>query len=223
MNFLKLGRQALASVKRLNIKCSCVEEPLVFVFLRMCYFRLHRLKILPSRRVRIKGVNNIETDGLVQIGMDYVGFMDRYDRTYLNVRGRLLFAGDFSVGKGCRFDVGRDAQVILRGGFVNANSLFVIHNYLDVGAGCAISWNCQFLDADLHEIIYEERVEEKKAGITLGAHVWVGNNVTFLKGAVIPNGCVICANSLVNKAFEEENVLIGGSPARILRRNIKWK
>jgi acetyltransferase-like isoleucine patch superfamily enzyme len=44
-----------------------------------------------------------------------------------------------------------------------------------------------------------------------------------LKGAVIPNGCVVAAGSVVTKRFEEENSLIAGTPARVTRTGIEWE
>ena len=43
-----------------------------------------------------------------------------------------------------------------------------------------------------------------------------------LKGAVIPNGSVIGAMSMVNKKFDEENILIAGAPAEKIRSDIEW-
>ena len=47
--------------------------------------------------------------------------------------------------------------------------------------------------------------------------------VMIFKGAVIPDGSVVGAGSLVNKKFEEENILIAGSPAKKIRSDIEWR
>jgi acetyltransferase-like isoleucine patch superfamily enzyme len=44
----------------------------------------------------------------------------------------------------------------------------------------------------------------------------------ILKGAIIPNNCVIGANSFVGKHLEKENAVYGGQPARILKEEIIW-
>jgi hypothetical protein len=35
--------------------------------------------------------------------------------------------------------------------------------------------------------------------------------------------CVIASDTLVKGIFDQNNCLIGGNPARILKENIKWK
>ena len=44
----------------------------------------------------------------------------------------------------------------------------------------------------------------------------------FEKGVNLPNNTIIASNSLVNKKFNEENLLIGGCPAKIIRKNAFW-
>lgn len=55
----------------------------------------------------------------------------------------------------------------------------------------------------------------------------IGNNVLISVGAVvlgdvkIPDNCVVGANSVVNKSFEEENIAIAGVPAKKISNNGK--
>ena len=58
--------------------------------------------------------------------------------------------------------------------------------------------------------------------IEIGNHVWVGQDVTILKNTKIGNNCVIGAGSLVNKNFIENNVVIAGNPAKIVKYDINW-
>ena len=51
--------------------------------------------------------------------------------------------------------------------------------------------------------------------VVIGNNVGTGYNVTILKGVTIGDNCFIAANSLVTKSMPS-NVIIGGSPARIL-------
>ena len=92
-----------------------------------------------------------------------------------------------------------------------------------MGDGCSISWGCQFLDDDFHDLEYEGRTEVLNPQIKIGSHVWIGSRVSVLKGAVIPDGCVVAANSVVNKVFTEKNCLLAGNPAKVIRRDVSWK
>ena len=192
------------------------------VLLRHILFRLRGKNIVPHHKASFKGAKNIETKGVLRVGMSYVSFMHRSDITFLNIKGKLIFEGDYSIGRGCRIAIKENAEIkIGKGGYVNANTVFKIEHGLKIGSECAISWECQFLDEDFHQIDYPEYTEKAKE-IEIGDHVWIGCYTTIYKGTKIPNNCVIAANSVVRGVFTEENVLIAGNPARVIKRNVNW-
>ena len=59
--------------------------------------------------------------------------------------------------------------------------------------------------------------------ISIEDNVWVGCRSTILKGAIIPQGCVVGANSNVVSAFTENNCIIAGNSAQIVKKHITWK
>ena len=89
------------------------------------------------------------------------------------------------------------------------------------GKGSVIAWGCELVDEDFHTINYEGRQKQHNA-IVIGDRVWIASHVKILKGVHIRNHSVIAANSVVTRSFAEENVLIAGDPARIIRRGIEW-
>lgn len=58
----------------------------------------------------------------------------------------------------------------------------------------------------------QENISEK---ITIGSDVWLGANVTVLKGVHIGDGAVIGAKALVNKDVSDNNI-VAGVPAKII-------
>ena len=194
----------------------------VFLF-KSARFLLKNKKIYAQKNARIRGAKNISTDGELLVGMRFVGFMDSSDKTIINVRGKLHFKGDFSIGKGCRFDIGPDAVAqIGKDGYITANTIFIIMNGITIGDNCAISWNCMFLDDDFHQLEFDGKQERTDLKIEIGNKVWIGCNTTIYKGAKIPDGCVVAADSVVKTAFTEKNALIGGNPARIIKSDVRW-
>jgi len=212
----------MKDLKLLIEKCRNSHSSFILVVLRYLFYRVLGKNILANQRAIVRGARNIYSDGLVQIGMSRCGFMHKNDWTYLNVRGKLIFKGRYSIGKGCRFDIARGAVAKIGSGYVNANSKFVIMHGIEIGDRCAISWGCEFLDEDFHELIYEGR-KHKNNSIIIGDDVWVGSNVTVLKGCRIPDGCVIASGSLVASVFEKRNCLLAGNPAKVIKDNIQWK
>lgn len=59
-----------------------------------------------------------------------------------------------------------------------------------------------------------------RKGIRIGKNCWIGSKVTILDGVQIGDGSVIAAGSVVNKSFPE-NSIIGGVPARFLKKRVE--
>ena len=58
--------------------------------------------------------------------------------------------------------------------------------------------------------------------ISISDRVWVGSHVSILKGAAIASDSIVATRALVTRKFEKGNVLIGGTPAKVLKENVKW-
>ncbi|WP_460867713.1 DapH/DapD/GlmU-related protein [Nocardioides pakistanensis] len=54
--------------------------------------------------------------------------------------------------------------------------------------------------------------------ITLGKKCWVGMNSVILPGVTLGDGTIVAAGSVVTKSFPVGSCVIGGNPARILKR-----
>lgn len=53
--------------------------------------------------------------------------------------------------------------------------------------------------------------------IVIGDNVWISENVSILPGSIIGDGCIIGANTVISGCFKE-NQIIGGSPAKVLKK-----
>jgi len=217
-------RGAVTSLKKMYSICSAADANFFFLLLRTIRYKLfYNRDIIAHKRVIIKGVKNIHGGNTLTIGLGRSRFVHNGDVTYLNIAGSLTFEGNHTIGRGCRIDVAEGATVTIgAGGYLNVKTTIIISNKLQIGKGCVISWNCQFLDDDFHQLNYEGRVE-KNSEIILGNNIWVGCGVEFYKGTVIADGCVIAAGSIVRSVISEPNCLVAGNPAKIIKRNVTWK
>jgi len=191
---------------------------------------IHKNNIVLHPNVKILGNKNIITKGKrVLLGLRTVNFATPKEKTFLNISGKLIFKGGFSIGKGCKIDVRKGGVLeIGKGGYMNSYTQLIVVHKVTIGDNCAISWDCQFLDEDFHEIYYPKKDKNHKKitrtnDIYIGNNVWIGCGVKIYKGSYIADGSIVASNSIVKGKFEQKNCLIGGHPAKILKENAHWK
>ena len=56
-----------------------------------------------------------------------------------------------------------------------------------------------------------------KGDTVIGNDVWIGQNVTFLPGVHVGDGCIIGANAVVASDIPPYSVVVG-NPAKVIRR-----
>lgn len=74
--------------------------------------------------------------------------------------------------------------------------------------------------ADLDRAIRLQGVSRK--GIKIGRNCWIGSKVTILDGVTIGENCIIAAGAVVTKSMPG-NSIIGGVPAKVLKRRVREK
>lgn len=120
----------------------------------------------------------------------------------------------------CNVKIGNDSYI----GYNSRIFLFETNTQCEIGNHCRISDNVYICCSDIHSVI------DLKTGCTLnraqniiiGNHVWVGHNVTFNKNTKISDNSIVAHSSIVTKRFNKNNILIAGSPAKIVKDNISW-
>lgn len=103
---------------------------------------------------------------------------------------------------------------------INNNVTFVSEGEgIHIGQNVFIGMHCLFIDTDGHPLSVDARNSlqtPSTAPIIIGDNVFIGSNVTVLKGVTIGNNTVVAAGSLVTKSLPE-NTVCGGNPANVLR------
>ncbi|MEA2570919.1 MAG: hypothetical protein QOI24_2920 [Acidobacteriota bacterium] len=141
-----------------------------------------------------------------------------------SVRGSKLF-----IGEGVMIDA--FVKIKVAGGvgdlkigsntFINSGTVIYTGNGITIGEDVLIAANCTLAPTN-HEFrarerkIIEQRFAASRGGIVIGNDVWIGVQSVILDGAVIPDGVVIGACSLVRPQELEPYTVYGGNPLRRL-------
>jgi acetyltransferase-like isoleucine patch superfamily enzyme len=92
-----------------------------------------------------------------------------------------------------------------------------------IGDDCLFSNNIEIHTSDYHKIFnLDGEVINSPDDVVIGKHVWVGLGCTILKGTTISDNCIVGAQTLLNRSYEEKNVILAGSPAQVKRKNTNW-
>ena len=84
---------------------------------------------------------------------------------------------------------------------------------MTIGNHVLIGANCQIGDRDGHSNIYKSSPKP----IIIENDVWLGMNVTVLKGVTIGEHSIIGANSVVTKDIPA-NSIAAGNPCKVIRK-----
>lgn len=111
---------------------------------------------------------------------------------------------------------------------ISAPSKIICYKHIRFGDDVLIGWDCEFTDGDAHKIYavedetHSERLNPNKQ-IIIGDKVWFAAHTKILKGVTIGNNSVIAEGTVLTKPVSEDNVIIGGNPPKVLKKDIVWK
>ena len=95
-----------------------------------------------------------------------------------------------------------------------------------IGKACMISRGIEIRATDVHKVYdidSDVRLNNAHSDVVLGDQIWVAANVTISKNVSIASGCIIAAGAFVNKPIETPNCMVAGTPAKIIRQNVRWE
>lgn len=171
-------------------------------------------------------INGPIKTALVQIGYGKIGISDfKRSRAIWEVYGDVIFNGRAFIMHGCKLNVRENAQLTFGDNFnMSTECAIVAEKKITIGHNSGISWESLVMDTDFHHIFNEDGQKfNYPKEVIIGDNVWVGCRCTILKGAVIPDGSIVAAGSLVTKRLVGEKNIFGGNPIQVLKSNITWK
>lgn len=131
--------------------------------------------------------------------------------------------GKATFGHGSRICVTKEGTLKLGNNFCNtAMMTLVCAKEITIGDNVVTSWNTLVMDTDWHNVedTITHEVKPKEKAINIGNNVWLCTRSVVLKGSIIPNGCIVGANAVVTKMYNQENIAIVGNPCCVAKGQI---
>jgi len=126
---------------------------------------------------------------------------------------------NFTFYAGCRVHVNPNAELSIKSGFINYDSVIECFNKIVIGNNVCISEKVVIRDSNNHVILRDDF--QMTAPIIIGNNVWIGLGATILSGVTIGDGAVIAAGAVVTKDVPPKT-LVAGIPAQVKRTNVEW-
>lgn len=175
--------------------------------------------MLKNTRIRIRGKNNT----LI------IGDFSQLQNVTVQVSGdnNRITLGSWSTFRGTEIYVEQSGNQVRVGDHAHfygkAELACMEGTSLSIGSDCLCSSNIQMRTGDSHAVLDRSgcRINPSR-DICLGDHVWLGRDVSLLKGAQVGDHCIVGMGALVTGKFPESNCSIAGNPARIIRRDVDW-
>jgi acetyltransferase-like isoleucine patch superfamily enzyme len=124
--------------------------------------------------------------------------------------------------------VGKNKVLTIKSGASIESARFAMANesdlHIEIGHRCMLSSSILFRATDGHAMFDLDTREllNKSRPILIGDDCWIGSEALFMKGAIVADKTIVGTRALVASTFSEQNVVIAGVPAKIVRRNCGW-
>ncbi len=169
----------------------------------------------------------------------------------LRWRGRLQTDGMCFIGPGVKFEIGREARVVLgRWSWIGHGCKVRVHEgeliigaktvfgqectisafqHVSIGRECIVADRAMMIDFDHGMVEVERPIREQgiyKRDVRIGHNVWIGYGACVLRGVTVGDNAVIGTSAVVT-CDVPENAVVGGIPAKVIRmrkapRQLRW-
>ncbi|MGH4038745.1 MAG: acyltransferase [Sphaerochaeta sp.] len=220
----------LRRIKAIKSVNGCLLKTIIY---NWKYLPLRYAKYLPivvGKRVKIKGKGRILlSEEIVMpatkmyIGLNALKWAGEWE-TVISLDGNLVINGEhFFVGSGSAIEISKEASLICGDNFnVTGKTTIICRKKIEFSENCLLSWDTLIMDTDAHTIVSENGEKNVNKRIKFGENTWICAKSNVLSGSELARNTVIGCGSVVKGVCEEENVVLAGNPARVVKRGIDW-
>lgn len=167
--------------------------------------------------------------GMITFGQNIAGYVDTTNGCLrLKENSKIIFYGNAKISQGCQFFLNNNAILKIQDEVkFGDNVKLICYKSIEIGKMSELTWETQITDFNSHYIknLNNNKISNIFRSVYIGSHCWIGNRTTILPGTVLPDRVIVTSNSLLNKNYFSEGIesysIIGGLPARVIRKNVK--
>ena len=162
--------------------------------------------------------------GLIRWGINQDLFVpSKCHSMLLIINGKLIINGAIRVSPGCVFRIINGEVIFGKYNSLGGGSTLLCNNQIYIGDYSRFGFGTILCDTNFHYINHDGIISNCHGRVRIGKSIFVGNNSSIVKGAVLPDYAIVSSKSYVNKDFSEyqDGALIAGSPAKVLKSGFK--
>lgn len=204
-------------------------DNILLKILKKGYYIIKKRYLQIDMKLRI---NEVRKNSLIHIGERFKYFpessINHYSNGTIEIGNDFTFRGNLQTyAHGGNILIGNDV-------YIGDHTRIWSGDKIQIGNRVLISHNCNIFDSTTHPINKEIRYIHQKeiietgfpkklyetiyqSPITIKDDVWIGCSCIILKGVTIGSGSIVSAGSVVTKDIPN-NVIVGGNPARIIKK-----
>lgn len=203
---------------------------IIFNFRYLPFKQAIKLPILVYKPhfLKLGGAVVIESEkiyhGMIKLGFFTSAIYPNTGITFKN-EGLITFKGKCRIGNDCYIVVGKNSHIDFGDDFkVTAGFKITSMCGISFGRQTRFGWGCLVFDTNFHPLYDIEKKKFKKAfgKIHIGDNNWFATQCMIMPSVQTPERCIFGARTIVTRGGHyEPYCLHGGSPIRILSRNVK--
>lgn len=173
-------------------------------------------------------LNAEATFGMIKIGWGEGAVGNECNRfSYWTIKNncKVIFNGSAHFARGVSLRADNAGEIIFGKNFTANQNFFCASNTsISFGDNILAGWNIHIRDGDGHPIYDQDnKIINTNKPIKIGNQVWIASYSTILKGLTISDNSVVALGSIVTKSFLDPNIIIGGIPAVMVKKNVRWE
>lgn len=215
-------------IKLLQILRS-LHKTLYFNFKYLPFKQACKLPILLYKPKFIKCKGKIIIDsktictGMIKLGFNHAHAYPHSGIVFENYGGTIVFKGRCVIGNNSSISVGPTANLQIGDNF-NATTTFKLICWYNINFDYNVrfGWDNLVLDTSFHRLKTRNGDWANKGygNIYIGHDNWIATRCIILAGTETQPYTVVATNSLLQKRYDKSYVLLGGSPAKIIKEGI---